>query len=354
MKTQVIDLFCGIWWLSHWFVKEGFRVVAGIDFESSCKFAFESNNNSIFIEKDIREVSASDVNSLYDKDTELKILVWCAPCQPFSLMNTKKWQYSQDYINLRSPIHAFANIIKEIQPDIVSMENVPGIAKKDKYDAFTYFLDTLEEYWYHTTYQIVDCTKYGIPQTRKRFVLIASKLWKIELPPPTHIQPVTVKETIWDLTPIRHGEWDGFDKYHRARALNKENYERIKNIPKDGWSLMDVSEKYRPECYKKKSGKSYINNVYWRMRRDKAAPTMTTFCTGLWNGRFGHPEQDRAISVREAARIQTFPDNYKFVPDNENVPVIKVSKQIGNAVPVRLWEIIAQSIKNFLFDKSII
>ncbi len=352
-KIQVVDLFCGIWWLSYGFVKQWFDVVAGIDFEESCKFAFEENNKAKFITKDIRDVTAEEINALYDNDTDIRILVWCAPCQPFSLMNTKKWQYSQEDVNRKSPIHAFARLIKEVQPDIVSMENVPGIAKEGKYESFKYFMDTLEENDYDIWHNgVVDCTKYWIAQTRKRFVLLAAKKSfgkKLAIVPPTHLdQPVTLREVIWDLEPIKHGEQSDKDRYHKARSLNALNLKRIKAVKKNWWSLIDVSRTLWPDCYKKESWKTYVNTVYGRMFWDKPAPTMTTFCTWYGNGRFGHPDQDRAISLREAALIQTFPENYKFVPDGENVAWIKIAKQIGNAVPVRLGEVIAESIDLFI------
>jgi DNA (cytosine-5)-methyltransferase 1 len=125
--------------------------------------------------------------------------------------------------------------------------------------------------------------------------------------------------------------------------------ERIKKVPKNWGSLLDIEEKYRPDCYHRKSGLTYLKNIYGRMRRDKPAPTMTTLCTGLGNGRFWHPEQDRALTVREVARIQTFPDNYKFFP-NDECKIGKWAKFIGNAVPVRLGEIIAESIEQHLID----
>jgi len=352
-KTQVVDLFCWIWWLSHWFVKEGFDIIAWIDIEDSCKFAFEENNHAKFISKDIREVTPDEINKLYDTDTKIRILVWCAPCQPFSLMNTKKGKYTEKEINKKSPLDSFSKLISETQPDIVSMENVPWIAKAWKHKSFGRFIENLKSNWYLIWQNwIIDCTRYGIPQTRKRFVLIAAKehIWKIHIHEKYLVEkPKTVRETIWNLEKIKHWKSSLIDKYHKARSLSKKNLERIKLVKKDWWSLQDIPSKYRPDCYQKKSWKSYVNNVYGRMKRDAPAPTMTTFCTGYGNGRFGHPDQDRAISLREAARIQTFPDTYLFSPEWEKVAAIKIAKQIWNAVPVRLWEIIAGSIKDFIY-----
>ena len=346
-KIKVIDLFCGIGWLSHGLIQSWLNVTAGFDIDGNCKFWYEHNNNAKFYEQDIKTLEAEQLQDIF-WDADIKILVGCAPCQPYSLMNTKKWTYSWDDIRERSPVDKFATLIREIRPDIVSMENVPWLKTDKKSNSFKNFLKTLKECWYEIDYKIIDCVEYWIPQTRKRLVLLASRLGKIKIIPPTHKIPITVKEVIGDLPKLKCGETCKTDKYHVWQNLTQKNIDRLKAIPHDGWDLSMIDPKYRPKCYKKKSGKSYLRNVYGRMYRDKPAPTMTTLCTGLWNGRFGHPEQDRAISVREAARIQTFPDNYEFFPKNQACNVQKASKFIGNAVPVKLGKVIGNSITNFL------
>ena len=348
-SVKVIDLFCWVWGLTHWLVRQGFDVVAGIDFDESCKFAFEKNNRSKFIWMDIKEVEASLLNKLYGK-TDLKVLVGCAPCQPFSLMNAQKGKYffNQD-VEERSPIRKFADLISSIKPDIVSMENVTGLMDQSKYPSFSYFLKVLEKDSYFVCYRAVDCTKYGIPQKRKRLVLLASRLGPIELIEETHETPITVRDTIAKLDKIKAGEQHEKDLLHRSRNLDVINMKRIKAMPKNGWSLLDLKDQNLiPECHKKKSWKTYIGNVYARMRWDEPAPTMTTRCTGFGNWRFWHPDQDRAISLREAALFQTFPMEYQFFDDTYNPGISKISKQIGNAVPVRLGEVIWESIRQHI------
>lgn len=346
-KVRVIDLFCGIGWLSHWLLRVGLPVSAGFDIDWNCKFWYEYNNKAKFCQQDIKTLKAEQLKDIF-WDADIKVLVGCAPCQPYSLMNTKKWTYSWDDIKERSPVDKFASLIREITPEIVSMENVPGLMTNKKSDSFQNFLRTLEECGYKYDYKVVNCTDYGIPQTRRRLILVASRIGEIKIIPPTHKTPVTLKEAIKDLPKLKSWETSRTDKYHTCQNLTKINLERLKYIPHNGWDLSMIESKYRPECFKKKSGKSYLKNVYGRMYRDKPAPTMTTLCTWLWNGRFWHPEQDRAISVREAARIQTFPDDYQFFPENEDCNIQKASKFIGNAVPVRLWEVIWESILNIL------
>ena len=194
----------------------------------------------------------------------------------------------------------------------------------------------------------VYCPDYGIPQSRKRLVLLASKYGTISLIPATHSpnQYVTVGDTIRDLTPLKAGERSPDDPLHRAIALTPLNLQRIKATPYGG-SWRDWPEELRLACHKKEGGKSY-GSVYGRMVWEKPSPTMTTQCTGYGNGRFGHPEQDRAITPREAALFQTFPMDYQFFENEESVSISTVSRYIGNAVPPKLGEVIAESIFNHL------
>ena len=347
-KIKVIDLFCGIGWITRWFVNEGFNVVAGIDFVESCRFGYEKNNNGAkFIHKDIREVTWEELDELYSEDCDVKVLVWCAPCQPFSWMNSNKVDYYFDpqKANTRSPLDKFAELIEKTQPDIVSMENVANLANMEKYPAFKHFLDVLEKNWYKYDYQIVDTSTYWIPQKRKRLVLLASKFWDIKLIDSTWEKPMTLREAIGHLPKIWIGETHSEDLYHRTQEMSTLNKKRIKYIPKNWWNLKWAPDYLIPECHKKLSGKTYSSSVYARMKWDEPSPTLTTQCLWIWNGRYEHPEQDRAISLREAAIIQTFPQDYEFVEDTSNYCLREVVKYIGNAVPVRLGQVIAKSIR---------
>ncbi len=344
-KIKVIDLFCGIGGLTHGLIKEGLDVIAGIDNDSSCKFGYEYNNKTRFIDKDIIKVTAAQVNELFGtKRNSIRVLAGCAPCQPFSKLNLKRITKKQ-----LQPLEKFAQLIEETQPDVVSMENVSGLADKDKYPIFKAFIDTLERNNYKYSYEIVDVSEYGVPQKRKRLVLLASKLGDIALIKRTHKNnKITVRDVIKNIKPIKDGEISNEDPLHRARKLSPLNLKRIKATPHNGGNSESWSEDLILECHKKKSGKTYSSTVYGRMRWDEPAPTMTTQCTGLGNGRFGHPEQDRAISLREAALFQTFPKDYKFVSDAGPIVTSNIGRFIGNAVPVRLGSVIGKSIKNHL------
>jgi DNA (cytosine-5)-methyltransferase 1 len=338
----VIDLFCGIGGLTHGFVLENLPVIAGIDIDESCRFAFESNNNSKFIAKSICDTTGEEIKKLFGK-AKTKILIGCAPCQPFSSYTFKdpdkkdseKWRLLYD----------FQRLIKEAKPDIVSMENVSQLINFKKAPVFEDFVSSLKTDGYSVHYEIVNCQEYGIPQRRKRLVLLASRLGPITLIPKTHNQEnyVSVKDAIGDLPFIEDGEYHPTDRLHLARKLSETNKIRIRNTPYGGgWN--DWPENLKLECHKKDSGKSY-SSVYGRMKWDEPAPTITTQCIGFGNGRFGHPEQHRGISLREAAILQSFPRSYKFSHDNKEIAIVNVATQIGNAVPVKLGEIIAKSIK---------
>lgn len=339
--VKVIDLFCGIGGMTHGFVNEGFKVVAGIDNDPTCAYGYERNNSAAFVCKDIAEVTGKELKKMYGA-CDVRVLIGCAPCQPFSNLNPNGIREEK-----LVPLQKFAQLIKDIRPEIVSMENVKGLLDKGGDTIFKEFVDTLYANGYQVSYQVVDTSDYGVPQKRMRLVLLASRLGEIRLIPPTHTEGN--KKTVWDaiggLEPIQDGEVDIHDPLHRARKLSPLNKKRIESTPKDGGSSSAWDEDLKLACHKKPGGKSFSWSVYGRMRWHEPSPTMTTQCTGLGNGRFGHPEQNRAITPREAALIQTFPKNYKFTPSKEDFVMSVVSRHIGNAVPVRLGQVIAQSIR---------
>jgi len=229
-----------------------------------------------------------------------------------------------------------------VLPEIVSMENVPEL---QKHIIFHEFVEALEEHGYDVTESVVETWKYGVPQTRKRLVLFASRWGKIALPTPTHGADAqrTVRKVIGRLEAISAGEASCHDNLHRARALSDINLRRIRNTP-EGGDWRDWHPSLRLKCHKRESGKRY-EAVYGRMTWDRLAPTLTTHCCGLGNGRFGHPEQDRGISLREAALLQTFPRYYELFDPSLPISSKRLSKHIGNAVPVRLGRIIARAIR---------
>ena len=337
-NIKVIDLFSGIGGLTYGFKSAGLNVVAGIDNDATCKYGYETSNKTRFILKDINDVVAEELEKLYE-GSDIKVLAGCAPCQPYSKLNQKGVTNQK-----MMPLKKFALLIKEIRPDIVSMENVGGLVNKDKYPVFADFIAVLDELGYYYDYKVINTADYGVPQSRKRLVLLASRLGPISVPKPTHEKHLTLRDIIGDLPKIEDGVPYTKDPLHYSRKLSPLNKKRIIATPKDGGTQKSWPNELLLECHKKESGKSF-SSVYGRMWWDKPASTMTTQCIGIGNGRFGHPEQDRAISLREAARIQTFPDDYVFFDENEELKIGTVSKFIGNAVPVRLGEVLGTTIQ---------
>lgn len=338
MPTQVIDLFCGIGGLTRGLLDAGLNVVAGFDNDPTCEFAYHENNRANFICQNIREMTGEEIQEHFAPDVT-KVLVGCAPCQPFSTMRfkLKDANLTDEKYNLLSE---FGRIIQNVKPSIVSMENVPQIQKTQVYKDF---LHRLNDMGYHVSVQVVFCPDYGISQTRRRFVLLASLFGDISLIPPTHRrEDVTLATIIQDLPTLKAGDVDPHDPLHRSSNLSSINLQRIKaSLPGGSWR--DWPEDLRCTCHRKKSGSTY-SSVYGRLSWDQIGPTITTqfYCYGT--GRHGHPEQDRALSLREGALLQSFPPTYNFIDPNRKFSFRDIARHIGNAVPVRLGEIIGQSI----------
>lgn len=345
-KIEVVDLFCGIGGLSYGMKSEGFKILAGFDLDWTCQYAYETNTGGSFFYKDVKSVTGNEIKKLYSKGKNtIRVLAGCAPCQPFSSYAFKKKKKDPNKYDL---LYEFGRLVEEVMPDIVTMENVTQIINFKEKPVLHDFVDKLVSLGYSVDLNRVFCPDYGIPQTRKRIVLLASKLGYISIIPPTHNKNnyVTVRDVIGGLKPIAAGETDKDDPLHRSTALTPLNLKRIQSTPYGG-SWHDWPEELVLDCHKKKGGKTY-GSVYGRMEWDKPSPTMTTQCTGLGNGRFGHPEQDRAISIREAALLQTFPKTFRFFQDERTISITIASRYIGNAVPPKLGETIAQSIKNHI------
>lgn len=332
---RAIDLFCGVGGLTHGLAQAGIEVVAGIDIDPACKYPYEANNDAVFIERDVNTLTASEVAQMIG-GADVSMIAGCAPCQPFSTYSrsgrSKKrgddWQL----------VETFGRLVKEVQPDLVTMENVPQLLD---HPVFEQFLENLGGY--SVEWSVVQAIHIGIPQTRKRLVLIASKLGANGLALPQDKRKVkTVRQAIGRLRPIQAGESDPKDRLHVASRLSATNLERIRHS-KPGGTWRDWPDGLQAACHQKSSGATYPS-VYGRMSWDEASPTITTQCFGYGNGRFGHPEQDRAISLREAAILQTFPPKYKFVRPDEPVRFSVLGRLIGNAVPVRLGEVVGQTV----------
>lgn len=332
---KAVDLFCGAGGLTHGLVRGGIKVVAGVDLDPQCRYPFEANNNAKFLEEDVGRLSADRLAKLYGRGG-LRLLAGCAPCQPFSTYSRsgRNPRYAEEW----PLVSSFGRLMQEVQPDLVTMENVPQLAD---HTVFSEFLGSLSAY--HVWWDVVDCAKFGVPQTRQRLVLMGSKLGTRAPSLGKRTQEArSVRDTIAGLPAIAAGGADRKDNLHVSSKLSPTNLKRIRaSVPGGTWR--DWDEKLLAACHRKSTGATYPS-VYGRMEWDKPSPTITTQCFGFGNGRFGHPEQDRAISLREAAMLQTFPREYKFVPEDGRVVFDKLGRLIGNAVPVRIGEVIADAL----------
>lgn len=341
-KVSCIDLFCGVGGLTHGLVKEGIRVVAGVDVDANCRFPYEANNKSQFLQTDISQISSRDL-AAYFPPGDFRVLAGCAPCQPFS---TYARRYDLTHDQRWTLVEVFTNHALEIQPDVVTMENVPSLIS---HDVFKVFVNALESVGYSVASGIVDCSKYNVAQARRRLVVLASRHGPIELLERSG-RPKSVRQIIGKLPPLRAGEQSARDNLHMAATLSDLNLRRIK-VSRPGGSWREWPKRLQLDCHKKKTGQTY-SSVYGRMIYDEPAPTITTQCFGYGNGRFGHPEQDRAISLREAAMLQSFPQRYKFVEPGQQIKFKAIGRMIGNAVPVNLGRAIGKSILQHLENKA--
>ncbi|MBM7854319.1 DNA (cytosine-5)-methyltransferase 1 [Desulfohalotomaculum tongense] len=361
IKPTAIDIFSGAGGITCALKDAGFNVLCGIELDEVIAESYKLNYSSKIIINDIRKVTLEDLISACGVTPgELDLLAGCPPCQGFSKQNVKKGKKDlRNYL-----VFQYYRMVRLLKPKYIFMENVPGI-QRHKY-IFDKFIELLETGWgrkdrplYYVHYDVVNAADYGVPQNRLRFVLIGKRrdiaLNESEaesiFAKPTHINPelltedcglkkwVTLKETISHLKKIKAGETCKEDKLHRAANLSELNLLRMKYTPKNGGSRTDWPQTVRNDkgeqielwlkCHKKR-GVGY-KDVYGRMDYNKVAPTLTGGCCTISKGRFGHPVEDRAISLREAALIQTFPPDYKFTGSFG-----KIALQIGNAVPVKM------------------
>lgn len=337
-NISAVDLFCGVGGLTHGLSQAGVNVRLGVDIDPASQHPYESNNDAEFCLADVFELEAGAIVDRFVPGTT-SLLAGCAPCQPFSTYSQKARRDGPTRADRGKKddwklVERFGELIEAVQPDLVAMENVPPLLNAPVYKRF---LKHLEGYSFDA--RVVDCTSVGLPQTRKRLVLVASRLGSIRLPQFDRARQ-TVRTTIGGLPPLAAGESCPADRVHRASALSPLNLQRIRaSVPGGTWR--EWPEELRARCHAQESGSTYPS-VYGRMRWDEPAPTITTQCFGYGNGRFGHPAQDRAISLREAAMLQGFPRSYEFLPQDQAVSFSVLGRLIGNAVPVTLGKAIGE------------
>jgi DNA (cytosine-5)-methyltransferase 1 len=335
------DFFSGCGGTSQGMREAGLRVRLGIDLDSDAAKTYRTNfPNAAFLKRDIRWLKAKDLAPHIGEDRARPVLFGaCAPCQPFSTQ--RRAENSTDgRKDLLSEFHRF---VKSYLPEYVFIENVPGMQSiDDTRGPFAKFLKLLSKLGYWHCHRVVYACHYGVPQRRKRLVLIASRLGPISFPKPTHGPNTKRKKlpTVWEairhLPRIKAGQSHSKVLNHRAAELSELNLKRIM-ATKSGGTRVDWPASLMLDCHADHIGHT---DVYGRMAKDQPSAALTTRCVSLSNGRFGHPTQHRAVSVREAACLQTFPMDFEFFGN-----LASMSRQVGNAVPVQMAKVFGEAIK---------
>jgi len=332
---NAIDIFSGCGGLSEGMVRAGFVAKTAIEIDKHAVLAYRMNHpETIVIENDIRKVSSDDIIAALNGEP-LHLLAGCPPCQGFS--SVRRLNRKQNVRDDRNAlILEYLRFVKELKPLTIMMENVPGLIN---YYLFEYVVKELDELGYSPKVKIVNVKDYGVPQNRRRLIMVGSMLGEIDIAEGTR-EKVTVKETIGKLDQTQETK----DPLHKITTNHTPKVmERIRLTPKDGGSWKDLPEKYILECHKKE--KVGFQDIYGRLRWNDISSTITGGCLNPSKGRFLHPEEDRVITAREAALLQSFPITYKFPV---NIPKASLALLIGNALPPKFSYVQSMNIKKHL------
>lgn len=319
-KPTAIDLFSGCGGLTLGLKQAGFRVIGAVEIDSLAVETYQANHKRVVVwDRDICKLSVVEVmRSLKIKPGELDLLAGCPPCQGFSTMTTLNGSYIVDDPR-NDLVFQFMRFVRRLRPKAIMMENVPGLAKDRRIKKV---LAELEKLGYECTTDVLNAAHYGVPQRRRRFILLAGRRQKIPFAPQARCQPVV--RTAFAML----GKRSKNDPLHNYKVRRTQKVmDRIRLIPANGGSRLDLGEKQQLECHKGFDG---FRDIYGRMSWDDVAPTITTGCFNPSKGRFLHPTKHRAITLREAALLQTFPRSYYF---SLNRGRIRAAEMIGNALP---------------------
>ena len=336
----VVDLYSGCGGVTAAMKRLQFTVVAAVDNDPIAGKTYSKNNNDVHLYlEDISKVAPKNIRKYQLHNKNLDLLIVCSPCQPFSNQNRNRG--NDNRANLVLQAVRFAKILN---PKIIFFENVPGLIRSGISNVYADLNKNLKNIGYNLSETAtVDLANYGVPQRRLRCVLFAARDgYSIELPAGTTPIPFreTVRMAIADLPELKSGDSDPSDSLHFARNHQPIALKRMAHIEKNGGNRFSLPPELELDCHRGKKG---FPDVYGRMWWDRVAPTLTTGCTDVTRGRYMHPVQNRAISLREAARLQTFPDEYIFEGNAS-----QIATQIGNAVPPKFIEAVAPTIRQAL------
>lgn len=331
-----IDLFSGCGGLTTGLKQVGFKVVGGVELDEAAARVFSLNHPSTHLwQTDVLDLSAKEIKSkLSLRVGELDLLAGCPPCQGFSRVRTLNGGYSiTDERN--ELIFEFLRLVRALKPKTVMLENVPGLADDKRIKRFTRGLSSMG---YDSQYKVLDVAEYAVPQRRRRLILLAGRNGEIPF-----AKKARTKKTVWDaIGQLAEAGSSGDGAHDIPENRTKKIQKLISLIPKDGGSRRDLPRRFQLECHKKCDG---FKDVYGRMAWDDVAPTLTTGCFNPSKGRFLHPEEDRNITMREAALLQTFPKSYKL-PADLGKSILAI--QIGNALPPEFVRRHAVSVRKYL------
>ena len=340
-ELKAIDFFCSGGGMTCGLRLAGINVLAGIDNDPSVKDTYEKNNpGTKFINADIFKFSTEELSKEtgIQPDDDNLILIGCSPCQYWSIIRTDKTK-SKMSKDLLKEFHRF---VMHFRPGYVVVENVPGLEKKSSESGLDGFIADLEALEYKVSDGVYDLSKYGVPQTRKRFSLIATRVNNEKIVLQTDETVIKVKDVIGErngFPVVASGNKDLSDFQHTVSKLSEENLNVLKATEKNGGDSVKVRKSYQ--------GKGFRDS-YSRMSWDRPAPTITTRFNSISNGRFAHPEEDRGLSLREGATLQTFPKDYVFYSKS----MVDIAKMIGNAVPPEFGRRIGAAI-SVAYDKDV-
>ncbi|GIK72720.1 MAG: cytosine-specific methyltransferase [Chloroflexota bacterium] len=339
----MIDLFSGCGGVTTGFKAEGFKVLAAVEFDPVIAQTYRLNHPEVILYvEDIRNISPEEMMARCElRSGQLTVLSVCAPCQPFSRQN--RYRNTDERASL---VLEALRFVEALHPLFLFFENVPGL--KQNPGILDKLVGDLEKLDYKVSDPaVVDAVDYGVPQFRRRLILLGACLGiELRIPEATHASPqeaarfgkkewLTVKDAFAGLQTLSSGEESKTDPLHKARRHTPLSLERLRHIPHNGGSRDSLPIELQPACHRNGGNVGY-HDVYGRLDFNRPSNTLTTGCTNFTKGRFAHPTSDRAITPREAARLQTFPDSYRFYGSYE-----QISTQIGNAVPVKLAEVFA-------------
>jgi DNA (cytosine-5)-methyltransferase 1 len=341
-KIKAVDFFCGGGGMSYGMQKAGVQVLAGIDYEENCRATYEANiKKAKFIKADIFELKEEELETtlnLKRNDDEL-LLIGCSPCQFWSIINTDK-KKSQKSKNL---LVEFERFVKYFNPGYVVVENVPGVLRQKVESGLEAFINWLESNNYTVHFKVHNTNDYGVPQNRKRFTLIANRITDKELVPIKSNRKLTVRDVIGEengFSKIKAGHKDITDFNHSVPNVSELTLKRLKRIKKNGGNRLGFADdpELQLNCFVDKD--SSFKDTFGRLWWDKPSPTITTKFFSVSNGRFVHPEENRALSIREGASLQSFPKDYKF----SGTSIGNLARLIGNAVPPEYAKRVGQAI----------